>query len=214
MSQVDLGLPHLPRAFIAAVEKGIFCPSSAALDTLANRLALPAMELQALRTAAWSEQTAPASGKVARSIAKLEREDLELQLNYARMPARESRVEEALQVIDDAEACAVAYGEGLQGYTLYSVAYARARAYVQTGQLSQARLELEKALQAAAADHEASTRTLNMLGAIFYAQENPNEELHQHLEALNSLHTGQVHATTRIMSLRLNARGHLRSAVV
>ncbi|MEO8286526.1 MAG: tetratricopeptide repeat protein [Chloroflexota bacterium] len=191
ISQADLGRPYFSKAFIAALEKGAFCPSRAALDILANRLALPVIELQALRSAVCLEQTAlPA--KVNHSIAKLVGEDIEFQLNYARMLAREGRVDEALGVIDEAQACLVAYSDSLQAYPVYSVPYARARAYVQLGELSMARLELEKALQAAAGDHEAAARTRNMLGAVLYAQERPDEALHQHLTALYSVHDGQV----------------------
>src|SRR5262249_35526195 len=119
-------------------------------------------------------------------------DELNQQLNYARMLIRAGQFDEAFQLIRDAEQDATPRKAKLPSRALYRVPYLRGLAYLQLAQPELARPQLDEALDTARGDLEAEAATHNLLGLTYYQMEQPQMALEHHLEALRAVQSGDV----------------------
>ncbi len=150
-------------------------PSLKALEFFAERLNVPASELLSAR----------AHGKDS-SEAELQavEEDLNYQLNYVKMLIRTNQIDDALQLLDEAMRGVQPYWDKLLPSVQYLIPFVRGRAYLQLSDSVGARPYLEEALRLAKDDEDALARVHNLLGVIFYEQEQPHLALEHHLKCL------------------------------
>jgi tetratricopeptide (TPR) repeat protein len=195
ITQQALASPRFTKAYVSAVERGAVRPSLKALEYFAQRLAVPVSELLGARPGAGSG--------LEPDLAALQ-EDLLYQVNYAKMLIRTDQVDEAFQVLADAEQGTLPYGDKLAPSLRYLVPFTRARAYLQISDPEQARPELEEALKLAQGDEEATVRVRNLLGVVFYELEQPQLALEQHQQCLHGIHNG-----VRDLNLRLSVYRNL-----
>jgi tetratricopeptide (TPR) repeat protein len=181
MTQEVLAAPQFSKAYVSAIERGAVRPSLKALEFFARRLGVPMSDLLSARSA--GEPGASAE------LHALE-EDLQYQINFAKVLIRTNKVDEAFQVITDAEQDARPYWDKLPPHVRYLIPFTRARAYLQMSDPVLARPELEEALKLARDDAEAAVRVRNLLGVVFYEQEQPQLALEQHLQCLQAAREG------------------------
>ncbi len=94
LTQEALASPRFTKAYVSALERGRVRPSLKALEFLAERLSMQASELL-------SAEADVAAGEGVGLLA-LE-EDLNYQVNYAKMLMRTNHVQEALELLEEAE---------------------------------------------------------------------------------------------------------------
>ena len=187
---------------MSALERGTVRPSLKALEVFARRLEIPMSELLIARHETLEEPEPVA----------LE-EDLNYQFNYARMLIRSNQVEEAFQLISEAEADTQCHKDKLPKRVLYRIPFLRGLTYLQISDSKSAQPELERALEIVKSgrnqegesevDNEVDiekTKVQNMLGVSYYLLEQPQLALEQHLQCLKSVETGLV----KDLSLRLS----------
>jgi HTH-type transcriptional regulator, quorum sensing regulator NprR len=180
MTQQELAAPLFGKAYVSAIERGAVRPSLKALEFLAERLNIPASALLSAQEGTQQE----AESQLA--LAAIE-EDLRYQINYAKMLIRSNQVDKALQAITDAERAAQPYLDSLPPNVRYLLPFTRGRAYVELLEPALARAELEEALKLAEDDEEAVVHVRNLLGVVFYIQEQPRLALGEHLKCLEAV---------------------------
>ena len=107
LTQEQLATPQFTKGYISALERGAVRPSLKALEYLAARLELPLSHfvVGVEKVNAEDQQ----GGTTREPEIEALQEDLNYQYNYARMLIRSGRVEEALELIQTAEAGALRY---------------------------------------------------------------------------------------------------------
>lgn len=175
MTQQELAEPRFGKAYVSAIERGTVRPSLKALEYLGERLGIAASVL----LSAQEERAQEAELQLAAF-----EDDLRYQIDYAKMLIRSNQVDKALQVVAEAQRAAQPYWDRLPANVRYLLPFTRGRAYLQLSQPALARPELEEALKLAKDDEEAVVRVHNMLGVVFYEQEQPRIALDEHLKCL------------------------------
>ncbi|MFL5734607.1 MAG: helix-turn-helix domain-containing protein [Chloroflexia bacterium] len=181
LTQEALAGPEFTKGYVSALERGTVRPSLKALQVFARRLNVEIVDLLTAR----DETDAGPELRAAE-------EDLNQQLNYARMLIGTGQFDEAFQLIRDAEESAKPYRDRLPARVLYRVPLLRGLAYLKLSQPEQARPQLDEALDAARGDLEAEAATRNLLGVAYYQMEQPQMALEHHLEGLSAVQTGAV----------------------
>ena len=181
LTQEQLAGPEFTKGYVSALERGSVRPSLKTLDVFSRRLGIPMASFLA----------APQPDGVDLDVAAIE-EDLRYQTNYALMLIRSGQVDEALNLIAEAEKYAGAYLEKISPRVRYLIPFTRARAYVQRGQPALAAPELDAALEVAGDDAEAEARVRNLLGVVYYEQEQPQFAVHQHAQCLRAVRNASV----------------------
>src|SRR3954451_8187371 len=151
LTQEALAGPEFTKGYVSALERGTVRPSLKALQVFARRLNVEIVDLLTAR----DETDAGPELRAAE-------EDLNQQLNYARMLIGTGQFDEAFQLIRDAEESAKPYRDGLPARVLYRVPLLRGLAYLKLSQPEQARPQLDEALDAARGDLEAEAATRNL----------------------------------------------------
>lgn len=196
MTQEQLAGPEFTKGYISALERGAVRPSLKALEVFARRLDMHITDFLVAQV-----------GDGGAEIVALE-EDLNFQFNYARMLIRSNQVDEAFQMLADAEHSSKPHLDKLSVRARYRVPFLRGLAYLQQSEPALARPELEAALEIARvgkADDEITTSVRNLLGVAFYQLEQPQLALEQHLQCLRAVQTGVV----KDLSLRLSVYRNL-----
>jgi len=175
MTQQEVAEPQFSKAYVSAVERATIRPSLKALDYFAERLGIPVSVLLYAK-----EEIELKAEPALRSI----EEDLRYRINYAKMLIRSNHVDEAFEALADALQIAHPYWDGLAPNVKYLLPLTRGRAYLQLSEPELARPELEEALILAIGDEEAEVTVRNLLGVVFYEQEQPRLALDEHLKCL------------------------------
>ncbi|MFL5734676.1 MAG: tetratricopeptide repeat protein, partial [Chloroflexia bacterium] len=181
LTQEALAAPEFTKGYVSALERGAVRPSLKAMELLAARLGVPITDF-----------LAPPQQLDNGSDLEAVKEDILFQSNYAKMLIRTGQVDEAMKLIDTIESDARDYSGKLPPNVKYMIPFLRGRAYLQARSARQARPELETALAIAEGDQEATARTHNLLGVVFFELDLPQFALEQHLLCLEALHSGAV----------------------
>ncbi|HUP27752.1 MAG TPA: helix-turn-helix transcriptional regulator, partial [Chloroflexia bacterium] len=151
LTQEQLAGPEFTKGYVSALERGTVRPSLKALDVFSKRLGMTLSYFVG----------APQEDGVDTDLAAIE-EDLHYQITYAKMLIRTNRVDEAFDVIAEAERSIEPYSDKLDGEVRYLPPFVRARAYLQRSQPNLARPELEAALKLVRSDVEGAARVRNL----------------------------------------------------
>lgn len=197
LTQEKLAGPEFTKGYVSALERGAVRPSLKALEVFSNRLSIPISDFLAARHAVSVEP----------DLSAIE-EDLRYQATYAKMLIRTDRVEEAFELMAEAEQNAAPYLEKLSADVRYLVPFVRGRAYVQRSQPSLARPELEAALELAKTDEEATVRVRNLLGVVFFEQGQPQLALNEHLQCMEAIRRGTIKDLSLQLSVYRNLAGN------
>lgn len=198
LTQEVLAGPEFTKGYVSALERGAVRPSLKALDVFARRLGMPIADFLVARLDA---ETPPELDAL--------QEDLTYQFNYAKMLVRSDRPDEALKLLDEAEASASVYAQKLPGRIRYRIPFLRGLAYLQKSEPDLARPEMESALEIAdkEGDIETTTTVRNMLGVTLYQQGQTQLALEYHLQCLRAVTGSEV----KDINLRLGVYRNLAS---
>src|SRR6266566_7330664 len=94
LTQQELAAPQFGKAYVSAIERGTVRPSLKALDFFAGRLGIPASTLLSATETPQQEAEVQLEAFV---------EDLQYQINYAKMLIRSNQVDKALEAIAEAQ---------------------------------------------------------------------------------------------------------------
>ena len=206
LTQEQLAAPQFTKGYVSALERGAVRPSLKALEFLAQRLELPITHfLAGMNTLGETPPTGSGSiGVEAELDLQAVEEDLRYQINFAKMLIRTNKVDEAFQLLAEAEENARPYWRKLPDRIRYLIPYTRGRAYIQLTQAARAQPELEAALELAKSDALATATTRNLLGVMFYELGKANLALEHHLQCLQAIHSGVVKDRNLSLSMYRN----------
>lgn len=183
LTQEALAGTEFTKRYVTALERGAVQPSAQALEFFAQRLQVP---VNGLLEAAQDAELSVELDLDAQA------EDFQYQFNYGLMLIRSNRIDEAFQLIEELEEHMQPYWERLPAKVRYSVHFLRGRAHAQLSNVAEARAHLEAALELSLGDAQATARTRNLLGAVYYMQGEHDLALKQHLECLRAIDKGLV----------------------
>jgi transcriptional regulator with XRE-family HTH domain len=195
MTQEELAGPEFSTGYVSALERGTVRPSLKALEIFANRLGLPLGSFLAE-----PENTAEAEHQ---DLEALE-EDLHYQLNYARMLVNMHKSNEALDLIGDAAQSVASYLPSMTPRARYRIHQVRGMAFVKNGLPTEALKELQLALEQVGDATEDKARIHNLIGVVYYQQEQPRLALEQHLLSSHAIESGSVRDRAAQLSIYRN----------
>jgi tetratricopeptide (TPR) repeat protein len=195
LSQDALAQPEFTKSYVSAVERGKARPSLKALELMARRLGIPLSEFLVAVPATDSDV----------DIAALD-EDLAYQLDHAKLLITTQQGDEALRIINAAEREYSDYFDRLSDPTRYRFYRLRALAYLRVGEPGSARRDLDRAMVLAPQldDPQEVERARNALGAVFYAQDLPQQALEHHLRCAQAISEGVVKDPTLRLTIYRN----------
>ena len=186
LTQEALAGNEFTTRFIDALERGAVCPSSKTLELLAHRLQV---SVEDLLSAQPGLKKSIAPNRKGLDMPAQE-EDLNYQLDYALMLIRSDRVEEALELISEAERSIAPCIHKVSRAVVHRIPFLRGRALLQCGKPLAARAELMSALRLVDAGTEAEARVRNLIGVTYYEMKEPEQALQEHLACLDAINRG------------------------
>jgi tetratricopeptide (TPR) repeat protein len=182
---LDLAQPEFTKRYLRAVERCNIIPSLKVIELFAQRLEVPVAQL--LRA---NVSQHVGSGLTSEKDLGALQEDLNYQLNYAKMLIKDSKLEEALECIRQAEVYVTSAGPHaakLPPRLLYRLPMLKGMAHVQGRKPEAALPELERALSLVEGDEEKAATVHNLLGVAYYLQERPELAIKEHLICLRAV---------------------------
>jgi tetratricopeptide (TPR) repeat protein len=182
---LDLAQPEFTKRYLRAVERCNIIPSLKVIELFAQRLEVPVPQL--LRANVSQHM---GSGLTSENDLGALQEDLNYQLNYAKMLIKDGKLEEALECIRQAEVYVTSAGPHaakLPPRLLYRLPMLKGMAYVQGHNPDAALPELQRALSLVEADEEKAATVHNLLGVAYYLQERPELAIKEHLVCLRAV---------------------------
>jgi tetratricopeptide (TPR) repeat protein len=199
LTQDKLAEPRFTKGYVSAVERGTVHPSLKALEFFAQRLEMPISHFL----------VSTRNVDVEPEMEALE-EDLNYQFDYARMLIRDGQMDQAFQLLSNAERSAEPFGRTISPTIMYRAPYLRGVAYMHMLDAELAKPEFERALavlkqsDGGQAARDAEVMVNNMLGTALYQAEQPHMALEYHLACKKAVDSGAVKDLTLRISIYRN----------
>ena len=203
LSPLELAQPEFTKKYLRTVERCNIIPSLKVIELFARRLEVPVAQLLRANVAQYT-----GSGLTSENDLGALQEDLNYQLNYAKMLIKDGNLEEALECIRLAEMYVASTGPHaakLPPRLLYRLPFLKGLAYLNSHNSDAALPELERALSLVEADEEKAATVHNLLGAAYYLKERPDLAIKEHLICLRAVQNN----TLRDLSSRFSVYRNL-----
>ncbi len=202
MGPLALAGPEFTKRYLRAVERCNLIPSLRVLELFAHRLDVPVQQILRANSAQYTS-----SGLTSDTELGALHEDLNYQLNYAKMLIKDGKLEEALDSIRLAQTyleSARPHNAKLPPHLLYRIPMLRGMTYLQSYKPDTALPELDKALVFVQGDEEKAATVHNLIGVAYYLKERPELAIREHLIAFHAVQNNVVRDLSSRFSIYRN----------